>query len=376
MARQSDHSDDLETPNDFEAVLKAVARPPEVGRSVLAHVALPSTLDMPESQLPFAQPTAPEPAAGDLLDERYRLDRILGRGGMGVVYAARNLRTGKMVAIKWMSVGRRHSAAATTTMAERFRREARAAASIRHPNVVDVYDVGGPDDAPFLVMELLEGEALSARIRQGTLPFDEAARVMRGVMRGVSAAHRGGIVHRDLKPDNVFLCAQPDGGASLPKVLDFGVAAIRGDSAEGLASLTRTGAIIGTPAYMSPEQLTGRSVDARTDVYALGVMLFEALTAKLPFDAKNASELAVMQATSAPTRVSKLRPELFGACERLMTRALAREASDRYASVDEFAQALDEVRTGPTKAVDGEKNPRRLVRGLLALAVVLLLVGL
>jgi serine/threonine protein kinase len=249
-------------------------------------------------------------------------------------------------------------------MAARFRREARAAASVRHPNVVEVYDVCGPDESPFLVMELLSGESLRDRLARGRLSWDEACILMRGVFAGVAAAHRAGIVHRDLKPDNIFLCAVEGEPSPRPKVLDFGVAAVQHSSTDTDHSLTRTGAVIGTPSYMPLEQLTGGEVDVRADIYALGVVLYSSLAGRLPFEAKSASELAVLQATSEPTPLSRACPELRGARERVVMRALARAPGDRFASADAFAAALD--------ATQRVGHSTKWARAALAVALVLL----
>jgi hypothetical protein len=214
--RADDAIDDLDDePEDpeFEHMLREVARPD--GPRALPELVVPSTIDMPRAVLEALKGArrAAEPGPGDVVDARFRIERELGRGGMGVVYAATNLRTGGAVAIKRMMLDPtdRHAAG----LAERFRREARAAARTRHPNVVEVYDVGGTDLAPYLVMELLRGESLRARLARGPVALADALSWMDGVLAGVSAAHRANVVHRDLKPDNIFLCDAP--GGSYPR---------------------------------------------------------------------------------------------------------------------------------------------------------------
>jgi serine/threonine-protein kinase len=342
IGAMTEHEDsELASDDTLDAVLREVARPPLVPQGALAHIHVPSTIDMPEPAVMavVSEHVAREPRAGEVLEGRWQIEAELGRGGMGVVYAARNLRTEKRVAIKWLATRGAGSPAQVAHMVERFRREARAAAGIRHPNVVEVYDVGGPDDAPFLVMELLEGESLRTRLARGPLSWEEACQIMIPVMRGVAAAHRAGVVHRDLKPDNLFLC-EHDGGL-VPKVLDFGVAAMKSASHDGLGSLTRSGTVVGTPSYMPLEQLMGKDVDERADVYALGVVLYECLTGVLPFAARSASELAVLQATEGATALSRHRPELRGAGEATVMKALLREPGDRHQSVDAFLDAIE-----------------------------------
>ena len=336
----SDEDTEQASDSTLDVILREVARPPAPGVEALAHVRVPRGVELSAKTLMGAAVAGPrEPVPGELLDERYELVRVLGRGGMGVVYAAENRRTGKAVAIKWISALRMGSPEHAGAVVERFRREARALAGVRHPNIVDVYDVGGSSEAPFLVMELLEGELLRERLSRGRCSWSEAAELLLPVMRGVAAVHRAGTIHRDLKPDNIFLC-QSSAGVT-PKVLDFGVAAIRGGSSDGLGTLTRSGTIVGTPSYMPLEQLTGGTVDERADVYALGVVLYEALSGALPFEARSASELAVLQATAAPTPLSAHCPELRGAREAAVMRALARKPQARYDSVDELVQAIE-----------------------------------
>ncbi|MFT3928450.1 MAG: serine/threonine-protein kinase [Myxococcales bacterium] len=330
--------------DDIDAVLRDLARPPAPRAAFGAELAAQDTHPLSDAVRRVAeelQDSVPEPAPGEVLEERYRVLQVLGRGGMGVVLEAEALRTGKRVAIKWMSAGSggQRSRAAVA----RFLREARAVATIQHPNVVNLYDVGDSNGVPFLVLERLHGESLRVRMRGGPLAWPEARAIMLGVLRGVAAVHGAGIVHRDLKPDNIFLCAAEGGEPEFPKVLDFGVAAMRervGDGPE--SNLTRTGAVLGTPAYMALEQLTGKAVDVRSDVYALGAMLYEMLSGSLPFQARSAAELAVLQATTEPMRLSRLVPSLARAREQVVMRALSRKPEDRYPDVKAFVRALEE----------------------------------
>jgi serine/threonine protein kinase len=326
--------------DDFDQVLKDLARPGDLGLGFAPRPgeAITHPLDAALEQALREASPAPEPQAGDVLDERYRVLGVLGRGGMGVVLEAEQLRTRKVVAIKWMNSS--HGIDRSAAQVARFMREARAVANIQHSNVVDLHDVGDRDGVPFLVLERLRGESLRGRIDRGPLAWEEAVRLMLGVLSGVGAVHRAGIVHRDLKPDNIFLAV--DGDQVIPKVLDFGVAAMRQKSDVGLDSLTRTGALVGTPAYMALEQLTGAEVDARADLYSLGVVLYEMLTGRLPFEARSAADLAVCQATRQPLPPSKLSPQLKGRQDALVMRALAKRPQERFESTEAFARALHE----------------------------------
>jgi serine/threonine-protein kinase len=199
------------------------------------------------------------------------------------------------------------------------------------------------------------------------LGWDEACALLVPLMRGVHAAHRAGVVHRDLKPDNLFL-ARTESGV-VPKVLDFGVAAMKGGASEGLHSLTRSGTMIGTPSYMPLEQLTGGEVDERSDVYALGVVLYEMLTGVLPFVARSASELAVLQATGKPASLS-IHAAGLRACEPVVAKALAREPGERYASVDEFADKLASLTVSTASEMTKTSRRSLWLALLLALLVV------
>lgn len=320
-----------------DLVVAELARPLSVPSGLVHEVGA----RLPEARAALAAEASLLLVPGAMVDGRFVVERFLGRGGMGVVYAARNLRTDKSVALKCMALREGALPERRAQVASRFRREARVVASIRHPNVVEVYDAGESDGAPYLVMELLEGESLRARLERGALAWPEARTVFLAVLAGVAAAHRAGVVHRDLKPDNIFLARAHGSSEVIPKVLDFGIAAVRdADTQEG-SLLTRTGAVLGTPSYMAPEQLTAGKIDARTDVYALGVVLYELLSGQLPFKAPSAGALAVLQATESPVPLSRHRPELRGRIEALVMRALARQPAQRYATVDAFAQAIE-----------------------------------
>jgi serine/threonine-protein kinase len=322
------------------ALMAELARAPRVA-GALGEMELPTPLRGLVQELAVPAHDA-VPELGALIDGRYRLESVLGSGGMGVVFAARHVQTDKPVALKWLSLSRDQRGSRDRAQAlARFAREARAGGRIRHPNVVDVYDASSEERAPYLVMERLEGETLRARIERTPLSWEELVSLLLPALRGVAELHRQGIVHRDLKPDNVFLARAPGAGEQCAKVLDFGVSMLRSlDAHED--SLTGTGAIVGTPSYMPLEQLRGaEDVDERTDVYALGVVLFEALTGRRPWQARSAGEYGALLASTRPTRLSVLRPELKGAREAAIMKALEREPAQRHASVEAFIVALE-----------------------------------
>ena len=303
----------------------------------------------------------PDPDAPSLAG-RYQLVRVVGSGGMGVVWEAVNTGTGRRVAVKLMhpptvAAGRATLPADTIG---RFLREARATARVRHPNVVEVLDAGrGAERAAlFIVYELLEGETLRALLeRRGRLAPDEAARILVPVMEGLAAAHRASVLHRDLKPENVMLAREPDGRV-VPRLIDFGVA--RFDDLD-LAGLTRTGAALGTAHYMSPEQARGaRDLDARSDVWAAGVMWFEALAGALPYEGSGYNEVLAKILTSAPPRLVEVLPDAPRPLADAIDRALAHDRANRYATVDDFLAAL-RVALCPSTAAPPRRSPRSSV---------------
>jgi serine/threonine-protein kinase len=353
--------------DEFEGVLRELARPEAPGDAFAQKLAAVSTHPLREAlqEAPHEAGSVREPRPGDVLDGRYRINSVLGRGGMGLVLEAEHLRAHKLVAIKWMS---NRGLERSEAQIARFLREARAVANIQHPNVVDLYDVGDNLGTPFLVLERLSGESLRARLGRGPLSWPELEPIMLGVLRGVEAVHRAGIVHRDLKPDNIYLAR--DGDSLVPKVLDFGVAAIHASTDQDLNSLTNTGAVLGTPAYMALEQLTSGEVGARADLYALGVVMYEALSGRLPFEVRSAPELAVRLATSEPTPLAQLVPGLDRRVEALIMRLLARAPEQRPAHVGELIAALAAARA-PVDARRGWwlAGGALLVLGLAGIAV-------
>jgi serine/threonine protein kinase len=281
------------------------------------------------------------PNVGTVLGGKYEIVRLLGEGGMGAVFEAEHKLTQKRVAIKWL----RPELAPGSAGAARLIREAQAASRIRHSNVVDVYDVERDGDAIFLVMELLDGETLARVIARRELPLYELLALVLPAMRGVAAAHRQGVIHRDIKPENIFLAREDDHARPIPKVVDFGISKVE-ERGRAQPSLTRTGSTLGTPLYMSYEQLAGdRTLDGRTDVYAFGVILYEILTGRVPFDAESLPKLVVKVATQIAVSPRELCPDVPPPLSRLVMRALARQRDERTASMEILIRELEPFTT-------------------------------
>ncbi|WP_437725704.1 serine/threonine-protein kinase [Sorangium sp. So ce861] len=277
--------------------------------------------------------------AGKVIAGRFRIERLIGRGGMGEVYAARNLGTGRDVALK---VVRGVADAAQT---RRFLREAKAATAIQHPNVIEVLDVfEGDDHAPVMVMELLRGEPLSAlRRRRGALHLHEAARLLSPVAAALRAAHGKGIVHRDLKPDNIFL-SEPQAGGCVPKVLDFGIAKVLDPtsiSSETHGGNTSTGSILGTPHYMSFEQaMSEKDIDHRADIWAMGVILFEALTGRRPLEFETLGEMYTAFLQREVPSIRSAVPDLPADVADVLDRCLQKRREDRLDDLGPLIEVL------------------------------------
>ncbi|MEO8843619.1 MAG: serine/threonine-protein kinase [Kofleriaceae bacterium] len=269
---------------------------------------------------------------------RYQLTRLLGEGGMGRVYLAVQPMIGSRVAVKILS----DQCARNPDLLERFFAEARAVNLIRHEGIVNVIDMAMlPDGRPYIVMEFVEGGTLADALRAGPLPLGGLVQVANEVFSALAAAHAIGIVHRDLKPDNVLVTAE--GHA---KVLDFGIAKLAPGLQQGLSPRTQTGALLGTPHYMAPEQIRGSSsIDARADVYAAGVMLFEAITGRRPFEGETLYDLMNAHLEQPPPSLRALRPELPAAMEQVVLTALAKHPDQRFQSVTAMAQALNQAAT-------------------------------
>jgi serine/threonine-protein kinase len=280
--------------------------------------------------------TRDDPLLGTVIDGRYEVLAILGEGGMGRVYRVRHRSIERLFALKAL----RADLASDSDLGLRFTREAKAAASISHPNVVQITDFGTlPGGQPYFVMELLPGHSLSSVISaEGPLPVDRGVRLMAQIVDALAAAHRAGVVHRDLKPDNIVICQTGRGGETA-KVLDFGLAQVAGQS-----RLTRGGLTFGTPQYMSPEQASGGPVDERTDIYALGVVMYQTFTGRVPFEGDTYMGVLTQHVYVEPSPPSVLlgRPGL-GAVEQLIMRCLEKKPERRFASMDELREDLARV---------------------------------
>jgi eukaryotic-like serine/threonine-protein kinase len=301
---------------------------------------------------------------------RYEILAPLGAGAMGEVYYARDPQLDRPVAIKILTSSR-----ASAAQLERFQREARAVARITHPHICTVYDVGQVDGVPFLVMELLEGETLGARLEHGPIPLDRALGFAGQIAAALDAAHRKGVIHRDLKPSNVMLTA------SGVKLLDFGLAKLKDIEDEGSLQgsterllLTEQGTVLGTVPYMAPEQIEAREADARTDIFALGVILYEMTSGRPPFEGRSPATVMAAILTHDPQPVSSARPGVPASVDRIVTKCLAKDPDERWQSAADLMAALlwsrdDSVRghAGPG-ALDRHRHVTRRV--LAALAIV------
>jgi hypothetical protein len=317
---------------------------------------------------------------GTLISERYRLEEKIGSGGMSSVYRAFDPTLERWVAIKLMHRDISHD----PDQLERFRREARAVAQLNHPHVVTVIDAGEDDGAPYIVFEYVEGETLKERIRRlGRLPVSEAVAYAIEIGRALECAHENKLVHRDVKPQNVLI--DPDGRA---KVTDFGIA--RSLEAQGL---TATGRVLGTTDYVSPEQALGHEVTGQSDIYSLGIVLYEMLTGDVPFKADTQVAVAMKHVRDPLPDVQRRRPEISATLAAVVDRATAKETHNRYADVSDMVHDLEEVlaieaaRTGQAtgeattvlQSLSGDTAdfaPTRLRRPKRALAVSLLVLAL
>ena len=298
-----------------------------------------------------ATPQEPAGLVGTILDGRYRVEIKVGEGGMSFVYLARDVATGERYAIKLLSAGLAQDAKAMA----RLRREAEFGMRLVHPNICHIIRLGEtPDHLVYVVMPYVEGELLSDRIgRSGQIPLAQTVSLVRDIAAGLQVAHEQRIVHRDLKPENVMVCRRPD-GSEYGVVMDFGLAKERRADAE-LQKLTGTGIILGTPEFMSPEQLRGKHLDGRSDIYSLALITCEMLTGQLPFVGRTQQEVMMARLRGAPVPLRELRAdlELPESVQAVLDKALHRNPEDRYATAPEFAAALAAAQAAGPRRSEG-----------------------
>src|SRR4051795_6809000 len=283
-------------------------------------------------------------ARDTLIDGRYRAEKRLGAGGMAEVWCAQDEVLGRRVAVKLMG-GR---FAEDPEFHERFRREAQAAAGLTHPNIVAIFDRSEWEGTPYIAMELVDGQTLKELVQQrGPLPPHIAVGLTEQILRALGYAHRRGIVHRDVKPQNVIL--DPEGQA---KVADFGIA-----RANNSSEMTQTGAIVGTVQYLSPEQANGDPVDARSDLYSTGIVLYELLTGHPPFDGEAPISIALKHLNERPVPPGQMHPGIPPALESVVMRSLEKDPARRYQTAEDFIAALEQARRAPTWQIVMEPTP-------------------
>jgi eukaryotic-like serine/threonine-protein kinase len=285
-----------------------------------------------------------DPMIGSVVGERYRIVSRIGVGGMGAVYRAEHTMMRRDLAIKVLlpELGGKEE------FARRFEREAESASRLAHPNIIAITDFGRTaEGALFLAMEFLAGESLSSLIAQGPMPRERALHIIRQILRGLDHAHAAGVVHRDLKPDNIML-VEREGQADVVKILDFGIAKVT-EPTSGGAALTQAGVIFGTPDYLSPEQALGEAVDARADVYAAGVILYEMLAGRRPFESEDKVKIISMHLAHAPPRIRDVSPrvDVPVALEQVVLQALEKSRENRFATAQAFLQALEDSEAPP-----------------------------
>src|SRR6186997_2715490 len=282
-----------------------------------------------------------------VFDGRYQIVRRLGAGGMANVYLAEDAELGRRVAIKILN----ERYANDDLFIERFRREAKSAAALSHPNIVSVYDRGEAEGTYYIAMEVIEGRSLKELIMtRGPLPIPQALAYTHEMLEALRFAHRHGIIHRDIKPHNILI------GERL-KVTDFGIARA------GASQMTEAGSIMGTAQYLSPEQARGAPVTASSDLYSVGIVLYEMLTGKVPFTGDSAIEIAMKHLNEAPKPPSKIRPEIPEELDQVVLRALSKNPEDRYQTAEEFAEDLHRVEAGLPLAPETSEAATALLAG-------------
>ncbi|HEY6876630.1 MAG TPA: protein kinase [Polyangiales bacterium] len=292
--------------------------------------------------------SSPKPSPGQVIGGRYRVQTLIGRGGMGLVYAATHELTGRRVALKLMT----SSAEDSPVLHERFLSEARIAATVRHPNIVDVLDMGVHEGVPYLVLELLEGVSLEKLLEgQRRLSVEQALAWLLPIIGALSVLHEAGIVHRDVKPSNIFLSSLPRHPMQ-PKLLDFGLARVVSD-----LRLTRSGSVIGTPLYMAPEHAAGQATGPQADIWSIGVVLYEVLAGCSPFQYTDRASLATQVLAGVVRPFNQARPDLPELLSVAIGRALHRDLTRRYPDMRSFARALHGAAVASGIAVPDDPDP-------------------
>jgi len=314
------------------------------GRAFQQDGELDSVFDKPlQERLAGARSGGPDPATGNTMLGRYQVECELGRGAMGTVYRARDPVIGRAVAIKTMVLPKALDPAEREQAKQRFLREARAAGGLVHPGIVAIHNAGVEGDLCYIVMELVEGRDLVAHTRQAALlPPAKVLSIGERVAEALAHAHAAGVVHRDIKPANILYAADTD----TVKVTDFGIARIASSAGSRFASA------LGTPSYVPPEQLAGRRIDGRADLFALGVTLYQLLSGRLPFEGESMSQLTAAISSGAHVPVRRHNPALPAGVEAIVERALEREPERRFQSGTELAEAIRQVRSNSGAAAD------------------------
>jgi serine/threonine-protein kinase len=306
-----------------------------------------------------------DPLLGRVLDRRYRLLKRVGRGGMGTVYRATHVELNRLFAIKILNFELAGDPIAT----RRFRREAEALGAISHPNAVSVSDVGVTEEGlAYIVMELLEGFSLRAVVmNEAPLSLGRTVNIVRQICGAVTAAHQVGIIHRDVKPDNIML-VRSESGDEVAKVLDFGIARLVHSTGKLTSRLTARDVVLGTPRYMSPEACEGKELTHATDIYSLGIILYEMLAGRVPFDGTTALDVAVRQVSEPPPPLAGVRPDLPPGVESVVMGALAKESELRPATAVELAEQLEAAAQLPSRATSPVARVHTPARGLASVA--------